>query len=412
MPVLRRFLQRLLLFIAFLLPRALRRRLLLRPFRQAQNRLLHVLRAPAQSQSKALLQIVEANRRTEFGRAHAFDQVQDEASFIARVPLRTYHELEPYILRQAQGEPDVLVAEPPLGFAISNSGGGRARPVPITQSSLEKWRWVEELLLREAIRQQPKVARGRALHLLPVFASQKNQPSTPLLPLPVLLEALGQAPSFLPNVVPWQIFSIADEERRFYLSLRLAAGQAVVLLRAASPGTLTLLAEHLERLGPKLVEDITAGRVEHWEDLPEEVRRKLSLPRPNRRLARDLQQCLRQRGRLEPRDFFPQLQLLVCATTGPSRSAAERLCDRFGSLPLLDPGHRGAEGIVTLPWMDEVGGRLALEGQYWEFLPAGASTTQRLETLRVGERVQPVVTGWNGLYRYLLEEVFEVSLKS
>jgi hypothetical protein len=396
--------------LARLLPRSLERWLALYPHREAGRRLLTARRAPSDSQARALRQIVEANRGTEFGRAHAFAEIGGIDDYLRRVPLRSYAELEPYLQRQQRGETAVVVAEPPIGFALSGGSRGSPRAIPVTRTCLERWDWAEELLLREAIAHAPSVASGCQLHLLPLHASQASRGGRPLLPFPVLHASArpeGVRSRALPAALPAELFSVADEPERYSLTLRLAAGKRVTLLRAAAPGTLALLGEQLERIGPSLVEEIGSGQLAPALARPAEL---LGLaPRPDRVLARRLGAVLARKGRLEPRDLWPSLELLCCSTTGSARAAAERLSDRFGSLPLLDPGYRAAEGILTLPWLDAPGGELALGGIFLELLPEGASVTLQPGELALGGRYQPVVTGMNGLYRYLMDDVVEVT---
>jgi hypothetical protein len=403
MTALRRLLHRLLLLLSLLLPRSLRRRLLLRRFRPARARLAAALRSVATTQHRALLQIVGANRRTEFGRAHAFDQIADLAGFASRVPLRGYRELEPYLQRQRRGEANVLLADAPLGFALSGGSGGQPRAIPVSAPTLALWSWAEELLWATAIDSQPAVTRGRVLQLLPVA----DAGSSPALPLAVLAEQHG-ASRGPRTAVPWQLCLLPDAQLRLDLALQLAAGQPVMALRAACPGTLTILAEHLERRGGELVERIARGQPAKADALPDELRRAIAL-RPDRALAARLRGLLMRRGRLEPRDLWPSLRLLVCSTTGPDRAGAERLPDRFGSLPVLDPGYRAAEGVITLPWLDGEGGLPALDGQVLEFLPRGADTTVGVAELQLGQSLRPVLTSAAGLYRYLLDDLLEVA---
>jgi hypothetical protein len=402
-------LKRILLWLLRLLPTRLRRALLLAPYAEPQRRLLEARRSPAKVQRAALRRIIEANRRTEFGRAHAFDQIQDPATFAARVPLRTYAELEPYIQRHLRGESDVLVEGALCGFALSGGSRGRPRALPVTAAGLEHWLWLEDLLEREAIARRPEVAGGVVLHLLPVHQQQTSRSALPLLPMPVLVEHLGHGSRRLPAAVAPFVFTVTDEDSRFYLVLRLALPQRVRMLRAGSPGSLTLLAEHLERLGPQLCADVEEGRIEPPGELPEEVRRRLPVAHPDRELAARLRRALERDGRLEPRAVWPELAVLCCPTGGPARPAAARLGDRFGELLLLDPGYRAAEAAISLPFADEPGGLCAVGGQFLELLPVGGSRTLMPEELRVGERCQPVITGPSGLYRYLMDDITEVT---
>jgi hypothetical protein len=400
MTALRRLLHRLLLLLTLLLPSSLRRRLLLRRFRPARARLAASLRSASATQRQALLRIVGANRRTEFGRAHAFDQIEDLAGFTSRVPVRGYRELEPYLQRQRRGEANVLTADAPLGFASSVGD----HFIPVSGETLAVWSWAEELLWATAIDSRPAVARGRVLQLLPVADRGAGA-----LPLAVMAEKHG-ASRGLRSALPWQICLLPDAQLRLDLALQLTAGQPVTALRAACPGTLMILAEHLERRGGALVEQIARGQPERAEALPDELRRAVAL-RPDRALAARLRGRLARRGRLEPRDLWPSLQVLVCATTGTARAAAERLADRFGSLPVLDPGYRVA-GIITLPWRDDEGGLPALDGQVLEFLPRGMDATIGAADLQLGQLARPVLTSASGLYRFLLDDLLEVTRRT
>jgi GH3 auxin-responsive promoter len=406
--------QRLRLLLVRALPRTLRGRLLTWPHRGAHRRLLSALEAPDRAQRASLRRIIEANRSTEFGRAHAFDQIQDPASLAANVPLRGFGELEPYILRQQGGESDVLVAGPLLGFAVSGGTRGSPKPIPVTPASLELWEWSEQLLERLALQRCPHVAGGRCLHLLPGYpAGRTSRGALPMLPMQVLQRVVGgNSPGAraLPHVLPHELFALPDEAIRYYLVLRLAMTRRVTVLRAASPGTLTIMAEHLEALGPRLLDDLASGRVDHLEDLPEEVRQVVPRPRADPALAARLREQLDAAGRLEPRALWPSLGLLICSTTGASRAAADRLSDRFGDLPLLDPGYRSVEAVVTWPGIEGTGGFPAVEGQLLEFLPADGDgrATVLVGDLAVGRCYQPVVTGPNGLYRYVMDDLLEV----
>lgn len=409
MALFRKILRRLYLLLVFLLPLSIRWRLLAWPHRRSLRRLRAASLTPLQSQSATLQGIIDANRNTEFGRTHAFDQIKDLSTFAAKIPLRTYAELEPYIQRQRRGESNVITAAPLVGFALSGGCCGLPKPVPVTRTCLETWSLAEDMLWYQAIRRWSGLAKGCCLHLLPCYREETTRTTMPMLPMAVLVQATG---AYLkrPSPIPYQIFSVVDENIRFYLILRLCIGQSVTVLRAASPGTLTILSEQLELLAPRLLEDLATGNIDHLDAVSPEIREALAHQRPDPLLARRLEAELGRKGRLVPRDVWPQLQLLICSTTGPSRSAANRLVDRFGTLPILDPGYRAAEGILTWPWLNEGGGLPALDGQYIEFLPSTGEreTTLQCSELTTGQRYVPVITGPNGLYRYVMDDVVEV----
>ncbi|HEY1332678.1 MAG TPA: GH3 auxin-responsive promoter family protein, partial [Myxococcaceae bacterium] len=61
-----------------------------------------------EAQLEALRENCRTAGRTEFGRAHRLEEVSSHDDFRARVPLRTYADFEPLLVRMRRGERDVL----------------------------------------------------------------------------------------------------------------------------------------------------------------------------------------------------------------------------------------------------------------------------------------------------------------
>ena len=82
---------------------------LVRPFARAVARSINRWAAEGlQRQEQTLRLLVERARDTAFGRDHDFQAIRGYADFSARVPIRDYEELKPYIERIKRGENDVL----------------------------------------------------------------------------------------------------------------------------------------------------------------------------------------------------------------------------------------------------------------------------------------------------------------
>lgn len=79
-------------------------------------------------QRKILLGIVRRNRDTPFGREHGFASIRSVEDYLARVPLRTYEELAPYIAANA------LTAEPIEHFEPTSGSTGATKLIPYTRS--------------------------------------------------------------------------------------------------------------------------------------------------------------------------------------------------------------------------------------------------------------------------------------
>jgi hypothetical protein len=88
-------------------------------------------RDPERVQRATLRSLVRRARDTAFGRAHGFDRVRDLDTFRARVPLRVYAELSPWLERAASGEPDVVWPGriPYFGMSSGTTAGNKYLPI-------------------------------------------------------------------------------------------------------------------------------------------------------------------------------------------------------------------------------------------------------------------------------------------
>lgn len=91
---------------------------------------------PVETQQETFLSLVERAKKTRFGQEHGFDQIRSHADFVARVPIRDYEELKPWVERAVQGEEDVLWPGKPLYFAKTSGTTSGAKYIPITRDSM------------------------------------------------------------------------------------------------------------------------------------------------------------------------------------------------------------------------------------------------------------------------------------
>jgi len=88
------------------------------------------------AQQKTMLSLVHAAKDTAFGRDHDFASIKTYADFKAKVPLRDYEELRPYIERVVAGEADVLWKGKPEYFAKTSGTTSGAKYIPISKESM------------------------------------------------------------------------------------------------------------------------------------------------------------------------------------------------------------------------------------------------------------------------------------
>lgn len=107
--------------------------------RYSQLRLRRVakwMQDPATEQQRLLLNLTRAAANTRFGLDHDFRRIRSVADFQARVPLRTFAELEPYWQRLRTGAANVVwPGRMPL-YAITSGSTGNPKLVPVSGAGL------------------------------------------------------------------------------------------------------------------------------------------------------------------------------------------------------------------------------------------------------------------------------------
>lgn len=91
---------------------------------------------PVETQQKVFASLIAKAKDTAFGRDHGFNTIQSYNDFAAKVPVRDYEQLKPYVDRVVQGEENVLWPEKPLYFAKTSGTTSGAKYIPLTKESM------------------------------------------------------------------------------------------------------------------------------------------------------------------------------------------------------------------------------------------------------------------------------------
>jgi hypothetical protein len=96
---------------------------------------------PLQAQKLVLKKLIEALQKTKYGREHDIrfrSPHISESLFKTQIPIRTYDEIKPWILRAREGELDVLWPGEVSWFArTSGTTSDRSKILPVTKESLK-----------------------------------------------------------------------------------------------------------------------------------------------------------------------------------------------------------------------------------------------------------------------------------
>jgi len=87
-------------------------------------------------QSKILNSIINKATNTQFGKDHNFLSIKNYNDFKAKVPIRDYEDLSPYIKQILDGKSDVLWPGKPAYFAKTSGTTSGTKYIPITKDSI------------------------------------------------------------------------------------------------------------------------------------------------------------------------------------------------------------------------------------------------------------------------------------
>ena len=92
-----------------------------------------------QTQLRQLRQLLDQASATVYGKKYGFARLQDFEDFKKAVPLVSYEDLRPYVMRMVEGERDVLWRGVTRNFAQSSgTSDGKSKYVPITKDSFRR----------------------------------------------------------------------------------------------------------------------------------------------------------------------------------------------------------------------------------------------------------------------------------
>ncbi|KXO00644.1 hypothetical protein LS48_04445 [Aequorivita aquimaris] len=91
---------------------------------------------PVETQQKVFEKLILEAKNTAFGKDHDFKNISSFEDFAAKVPIRDYEALKPYVERVVSGEENILWPGKPLYFAKTSGTTSGAKYIPLTKESM------------------------------------------------------------------------------------------------------------------------------------------------------------------------------------------------------------------------------------------------------------------------------------
>lgn len=383
-------------------------------------------RHPKHAAERTLRDILTISRNTVYGKEHHFDRIlsatnADDLFRLYRqyVPVNdSFETLRPYVERHKKGEENILFPGKPDMYATTSGTTAEPKWVPMTHKYL-------------------KDVYGKMTHVwIWNFICHRNRIFGGHLFTTVGKELEGYAPDGtifgsvsgvlvrdVPSIIkkhytaPACVMSIDDYAARNYTLMRLALQyRDVTLWATANPSTILELLRAMNENTEEMIEDIEKGTLSWNFDISDYIREQLvpyMSPQPER--AQELRELLEEHGKLEPKHFWPWLQLLSTWKCGNTKIYMEKYLDQFNwdKTMYQELGYIATECRFGFSLDDTNESVLFPHFHYYEFVEESELDSphkhfKQIHELEQGKRYCAYVTTYSGLFRYNMNDLVEV----
>ncbi len=350
------------------------------------------------TQQELLLNLIQRNAGTEFGRRHGFAGIRRVEEYQARVPVAGYDANVAAIEAIARGDQNVLTRDRVERFQLTSGSTSAAKLIPWTASAAAEFRRGIAALIYALYRRQPTLLRGSAYWALSPPGTQRKTVGDLAVGFDrdsSYLGFFGEQLFNLVSAVPAKSTRTSELDRfRDQTLAALLADDGLAFVSIWSPTFLTLLLGHFlarREAVLKLIADRGGSRARARAD---ELRR------------------LTTTGQLEPgwlSRVWPDLRVISCWNTGPSEIYAARLQALFPQVEIQGKGLIAAEAFVSLPFAAGHDPVAAIRSHFLEFQSPDNGTVHLAHQLARGQTYRVVVTTGSGLYRYSMGDLLQVT---
>ena len=361
------------------------------------------------AQQAVLRDILARQAGTAFGRKHRFGSLRRYEEFASEVPVCTYEDLRPAIEVQEKSREPLLTSVQPILFAQTSGTTGVPKNIPILPQTVEAIRRYQGLCAYAQWQGVPAIYQGRVLVISGQTIEGHLPDGTPF----------GSMSGLMFDCLPAAIRrkslfrggeSTASDYRQRYLTIavRALADPSLSVLATPNPSTILKVLEVI-RTEYSLLLDALSGES-----------RRVGPPSSGKiavspvRLSQ-LRAFIGQEESLDYAALWPNLQAVVTWMGG---NCAVLISTLRSLLPqqarIIEMGYFSSECLGTVN-VDVLNNSCVptLDENFFEFVEGGEGRAGAepvlLHQLEAGRKYAVIVTTRNGLYRYAMNDLIEVT---
>lgn len=371
---------------------------------------------------RLLMEILETNKDTEYGRKYGFGEIRTIRDYQERVPFTTYDDYAPYIERMVKnGEKNLITALPVIQYAETSGSIGVQKQIPLTNRAMDVYQSFSGIrmfaLAKRHYRKnlRAKLPVGRGLNAMEVESTSMPD-GTPKGSVSgsAIKKFKSVMPFFLTSPIP-VIFPTGGMNMQ-YMRIRFALEDRDMSYMVSSFMTnISDMLNFMKNNWEMIVDDIEHGTVNPDMVQSEEYLKPI-LPylkkRPKR--AAELRKVFEEGfdTPIAPR-LWPKLSYVSAIGTGGFAVYADKVKQFIGDIPVDYSVYAASEGIfASASAMNEPRYDLLTDSCFFEFLPADGSGDPEhpltLDQLETGKEYEIIITNLSGFYRYRIRDVIRV----
>ena len=314
------------------------------------------------AQESKLIQIVNHNAGTNFGKNHRFDKIRTIDDFRSTVPITTYEGYENCITQIAEGRENVLTRDKVLMLEPTSGSTSPSKFIPYTDSLKREFQ-------------------------AGIF--------------PWLFDLYSNRPELLKGSFYWSITPVTHKQERTSGGVPIGFGDDGVYFNPDQQGLIAQLSA-------------VPFDVAQVQDMGEFKERTLSHLAKNKDLAfisvwNPTFLSLLLRPVEKPSEMWQNVSLVSSWADGNASNYIPEIQRLFPNAEIQGKGLIATEGFISLPLTGYEGSALSINSHFFEFRDLNDNDDVRLaHEVEEGREYETVLTTGGGLYRYNLQDMVKV----
>lgn len=342
------------------------------------------------SQKNNLQNIIDLNSATRWGRDHGFSVLK--AKDWSRVEVTDYDSIKPYIDRIMKGDFHSLTYQKPLALTMTSGTTGDPKYIPVTLDSFLNQEMGESIWKYSIFTKYSK-----HLDKLLILSGGKVPTSIGSIPIMSCTDILKNRQEKIAssmNVFPASLDYLADLEHRLLVSAQQCFITRPSMVVSVNPLTAARMIDLFRENKQELVDAVK--------------RRKYIGTDTSFKITGDLAKLCKNIESSE--NPISDILLMGSWLGGTQHIFVDKLRSYGCKFPFRDMGYMATEGRFSIPLEDNTPvAVLNPFGNYYEFMKLDSDEIVPTTELDIDGEYRMVVTGFNGLYKYNMNDIVQVT---